>query len=129
MRQTFKLIISLTVGATMMLALPAVAYADVKPESSADLCRGCGGTWERTTCMRSGEQSLPQSFCSITTILLFIIVSISVIVIIVGGIRYVLSSGDQTAVTNAKNTILYAVIGLVVAFMAYAIVNFVTGQF
>ena len=47
------------------------------------------------------------------------------IVLIIGGIRYVISSGDSGQVQSAKNTILYAVVGLVVVIMAYAIVNFV----
>ena len=45
--------------------------------------------------------------------------------IIWGGIRYVLSAGNSAALTSAKNTIVYAVIGLIVAILAYAIVNFV----
>ena len=48
--------------------------------------------------------------------------------LIYGGIRYVLSSGDSGAVQNAKNTIMYAIIGLVIAILAYAIVNFVIGS-
>ena len=46
--------------------------------------------------------------------------------LIIGGIRYVISGGDQAQVTAAKNTILYAIVGIVVAFLAYAAVNFVT---
>ena len=42
-----------------------------------------------------------------------------------GGIRYVVSGGDAKKVTDAKNTVLYAIIGLIVAFLAFAIVNFV----
>lgn len=61
---------------------------------------------------------------SIINILLFLIGAIAVIMIIVGGIRYVTSAGDQSAVTGAKNTILYAIVGLVIAVMSYAIVNF-----
>ena len=49
--------------------------------------------------------------------------------IVIGGIKYTVSNGDTTAVTSAKNTILYAVIGLVVAIMAYAIVSFVITRF
>jgi multisubunit Na+/H+ antiporter MnhB subunit len=48
--------------------------------------------------------------------------------LIIGGIRYVVSAGDQNAVTSAKNTILYAIIGIIVAFLAYAAVNFVSDQ-
>jgi hypothetical protein len=47
--------------------------------------------------------------------------------ILFGGLRYVLSGGNSSAVTSAKNTIMYAIIGLVVAFFAYAIVQFVMG--
>lgn len=49
----------------------------------------------------------------------------AVIVIIVGGLKYILSSGDPNSVNSAKNTILYAIIGLVVAVIAQAIVSFV----
>jgi len=52
-----------------------------------------------------------------------------VIVIIVGGIRYATADGDSGKITQARNTILYAVIGLVVALLAYAITFFVVGQF
>lgn len=68
-------------------------------------------------------------FKTITNVLLFIIGAISVIMLIVGGIRYVVSGGDSSAVTSAKNTILYAVVGIVVAILAYALVNFVISSF
>ena len=68
-------------------------------------------------------------FKQITDVLLFIIGAISVIMLIVGGIRYVVSGGDQGAVTAAKNTILYAIVGIIVAILAYAVVNFFVNQF
>lgn len=61
----------------------------------------------------------------IVRILLFIIGAVSVIMIIIGGIRYTISQGDAGNVKAAKDTILYAVVGLIVALLAYAIVNFV----
>jgi energy-converting hydrogenase Eha subunit E len=67
-------------------------------------------------------------FQTITNILLFLIGAISVIMLIIGGIRYVVSNGDSNAVVGAKNTILYAIIGIVVAFLAYAAVNFIITQ-
>ena len=72
-----------------------------------------------------GENSI---FQVVTNILLFLIGAISVIMLIIGGIRYVVSGGDQNAITSAKNTILYAIIGIVVAFLAFAAVRFVTDQ-
>tara|TARA_Y100001970_G_C13844756_1_gene656263 strand:+ start:80 stop:505 length:426 start_codon:yes stop_codon:yes gene_type:complete len=71
-----------------------------------------------------GEGSI---FTTVVNILLFIIGAISVIMLIIGGIRYTISAGDSGNVTAAKNTILYAIIGLVVAFLAYAVVNWVLG--
>jgi len=62
---------------------------------------------------------------TIVNILLFIVGSLSVIMLIFGGLRYVVSAGNATAVTAAKNTILYAIVGLIIAFLAYAAVNFI----
>jgi hypothetical protein len=61
----------------------------------------------------------------ITNILLFVIGALSVIMLIIGGLRYVISGGNATAVTAAKNTILYAIVGLIIAFLAYAAIGFV----
>ena len=66
----------------------------------------------------------------ITTIIntmLFIAGALSVIMIIFGGLRYVTSAGNSSNVTAAKNTVMYAIIGLIVAFLAYAAVNFILG--
>lgn len=62
---------------------------------------------------------------TITNIMLFIVGALSVIMLIVGGLRYVISGGNSSSVTAAKNTILYAIVGLVIAFLAYAAINFV----
>lgn len=61
--------------------------------------------------------------------MLWLIVIIAVIMIIVGGIKYATSAGDSNKVTSAKNTIIYAALGLVVAIFAWAIVNWVTTLF
>lgn len=65
----------------------------------------------------------------VINILLFIIGVISVIMLIIGGLRYATSGGNSGSVESAKNTILYAIIGLIVAIFAYAIINFVVGAF
>ena len=64
-------------------------------------------------------------FTDIVNAALFLIGAISVIMIIYGGIRYTISGGDAKNVTAAKNTILYAIVGIIVAILAFAIVNFV----
>ncbi len=68
-------------------------------------------------------------FRTITNVLLFLIGAISVIMLIIGGIKYTVSGGDSSAVTSAKNTILYAIVGIIVAILAFAVVNFVIDSF
>lgn len=67
-------------------------------------------------------------FRIITNTALFIIGAVSVLMLVYGGIRYTISMGDPKNVEAAKNTILYAIVGIVVALLAYAIVNFVLSQ-
>lgn len=66
-------------------------------------------------------------FTEVTNAILFVVGILSVIMLIYGGLRYVISGGDAKKVTDAKNTIMYAIIGLVIAILSYAIVNFVIG--
>jgi len=73
----------------------------------------------------AGEAELNSVVQAVINILLYVIGIASVIVLIVGGIRYVVSGGDQQAVAGAKNTIIYAIVGLIVAVLAYAAVNYV----
>jgi len=68
-------------------------------------------------------------FTTVTNTLLFIVGAISVIMVVFGGLRYVISGGDSANITAAKNTILYAVVGLIVAMLAYAVINFVITSF
>lgn len=70
--------------------------------------------------------SVSGLIANIANILVFLVGSISVIMIIVGGLRYALSQGDPGQAAKAKNTILYAVFGVVAAIAAYAIISFVT---
>jgi hypothetical protein len=68
-------------------------------------------------------------FTTISNVMLFVVGAISVIMVVIGGLRYVVSGGNSGNVTAAKNTILYAVVGLIIAIMAYAIINFVLSSF
>lgn len=88
---------------------------------SADCAKGTGQSEDLT-----GESGV---FRTVTNILLFIIGAVAVIMLVIGGIRYTISGGDSNQVTAAKNTILYAIIGIVVAILAFAAVNFVLNSF
>lgn len=62
---------------------------------------------------------------TVINVMLYIVGILSVIMLIYGGIRYTISGGNSSAVTAAKNTILYAIVGLVIAIFAYAAINFI----
>ncbi|MFI5212824.1 MAG: pilin [Candidatus Saccharimonadales bacterium] len=66
---------------------------------------------------------------TIVNVMLFILGAIAVIMIVVGGIRYTTSGGDASRVKGSKDTIMYAIVGLVIALLAYALVNFVIASF
>lgn len=71
------------------------------------------------------DGDLKAFILNITNLLLFVLGAIAVIVIIIGGIKYTTSDGDSAKIKSAKDTILYAIVGIVVALLAYAIVHFV----
>lgn len=72
--------------------------------------------------------SLESYIQTIINVLLGLIGVVAVIMLIYGGFRYVLSAGNEKATSAAKDTILFAIIGIVVAVLAFAIVNFVIGS-
>lgn len=122
-------VLAFTAGAGVLA--PAGSAAALSPGDQAKIGLDQSGGNNDKTCGPDKNQqcTLGDRITQIINILLFLIGAVAVIMIIIGGIRYVLSNGDSSQITGAKNTIMYAVIGLVVALLAYAIVNFVVGQF
>ncbi len=96
---------------------------------AGDACNGQNS--QSTICRqtRNADSNTKKFIKTVTNILLFAVGIISVIMIIVGGLKYTVSNGDSSQVTSAKNTILYSVVGLIVAILAYAIVGFVVETF
>jgi len=118
----FGLALVFGLGTAFIPALP-VSAVNVDPLAGA-----CDGNKDSEVC-KSADDDISTVIAAVVNVLLFIIGIIAVIMIIIGGIMYAVSSGDSGAVTRAKNTILYAVVGLAVAFFAYAIVNWVVMRF
>ena len=75
-----------------------------------------------------GDRDLMGTINLIINVALGVIGLIAVVMIIMGGVQYTTSSGDAAKVKKAKDTIMYGIIGLVVALLAFAIVNFVLGN-
>jgi len=113
-----KLFLTTSAASTSVLLLATRVHAACSIDGGAQGGADCAQGTNTPT-------SLIVNIKGVTNTLLLAIGMISVIMIIIGGIRYALSGGDEKAVTAAKDTILYAVVGLVIALLSYAIVNFV----
>jgi hypothetical protein len=141
LKKNLALVLALLVIAFSVIvavnASPAYAAVDCNGLSGTDrskceICRGSGGTdYSNGECI-TGDKNPGDEVTGIveTVITLFswIVGVTSVIMIMIGGFRYITSQGDSGNVSAAKNTILYAVIGLVVVALAQVIVNFVIGK-
>jgi hypothetical protein len=133
----------LIMSSLLMIALggmvPAVAMAQCDPNNAgnaggSDCIQGglCSGAQDlavssnggHATCTE-GQSSVSSLIRTVINILSIIVGVVAVIMIIIGGFRYITSGGKQESVTGAKNTILYAVIGLVIVALAQIIVRFV----
>jgi len=113
---------ALAITALLVPVVPANAVCDESNLSAQSGIDCAQGKDVPTTLFGSGS-----IFTTIVNVLLFVIGAICVIMLIFGGIRYTTSAGNSSAVTAAKNTIMYAIIGLVIAFLAFALVNWVLG--
>ena len=103
------------VGVISLTGLSSVSALTLQEGAEAARCDGCPENLFGNTGV----------FRQVTNTILYVVGIIAVIMLIIGGIKYVISGGDSKKVTDAKNTVLYAIIGLVIAFLAFAIVNFV----
>ncbi|MBR2796061.1 hypothetical protein IKE13_03360 [Candidatus Saccharibacteria bacterium] len=116
MKNVLKVILSVVmVGLISLTGLSTVSALTLQDGAEAAKCDGCPENLFGNTGV----------FKQVTNTILYIVGIIAVIMLIIGGIKYVVSGGDSKKVTDAKNTVLYAIIGLVIAFLAFAIVNFV----
>ncbi|MBQ3410100.1 hypothetical protein IJG66_01945 [Candidatus Saccharibacteria bacterium] len=117
MKQVTKTIIQIITGAGAVVSLMAGKAMALSVQDGASAARADGMPADLV-----GENGV---FTRITNTILYAVGIISVIMLIYGGLRYILSGGDNKKVTDAKNTILYAIIGLIISILAFAIVNFV----
>ena len=120
MKKFWKLgILTLVVGVMMATAIgisgQTASALTLEEGAQAARCDGCPENL-------FGDDGV---FKQITNTILYGVGVVAVIVLIIGGIKYLISGGDSKKVTDAKNTILYAIIGLVIAVLSFAIVNFV----
>jgi cytochrome bd-type quinol oxidase subunit 2 len=99
-----------------------ISFANAQTDAACVGLAATGGSCDQGAGLTGG-------FATIANTLIFIVGAISVLMVIIGGLRYVLSNGDSAGIKSAKDTIMYALIGVVVSLLAYALVSFVIGRF
>jgi cytochrome bd-type quinol oxidase subunit 2 len=93
-----------------------VAQASVKPAPQTATVRSCN---------EDGTQSFGGLIRKIINTFSIVVGAVSVIMVIIGGFRYIVSGGDSSNISKAKNTILYSIVGLVIVIFAQIIVRFI----
>lgn len=117
-----------TLAMTLMIVAPAPVFAATKDDVCEGLALTGGGNCANSTATAEAESTVNRTIKYVVNLLSFIVGIIAVIMIIVSGIKYITSSGDSNSVNSAKNTLLYAIVGLVVVALAQVIVRFVLTQ-
>jgi hypothetical protein len=127
----FVAVFAMVFGVSLVPALTNASPAFAQSGPSTDLKEGiCSGTEAAGVddCANADDTGVKNLVKTIINVLSWVIGVVSVIMIIVGGFRYIISSGDSGQVTSAKNTIMYAIVGLVIVLFAQVIVRFVIGS-
>ena len=125
-----KKIKAVVLGLVVALAgviMPAMLVEPVMAEtcpsgsvrSSANTLAECNIPQEDT------NNNLMNRLTTIINFVLGVLGFVTVAVIVLGGVQYATSAGDAAKVQKAKNTILYGIVGLIIALLAFAIVNFI----
>lgn len=126
-----NVLLSLTLVGAMAtpLVVPMAVHAEAQIEDA--LCAGASldATAQCDTAARDEAQSTVSSLLTtVINIFSLVVGVVSVIMIIIGGFKYITSGGESANVSGAKNTILYAIIGLVIVALAQIIVRFVLAK-
>lgn len=115
------LFVLLTAG---LITAPALAAST---DFKGDACAGLNSldNSSSTTCSPGSEAKLSNILGTIINILSILVGVVAVIMVIVGGFRFITSGGDSSHTASARNTVIYALIGLVIAALAQVLVHFV----
>ena len=124
-----KIFTKILTAGMLMVGLLGVFTPAVSAANGINICSN--GNEDSVYCKNknTGETQVNGIIKTIVEVLLTAVGAISIIMIVIGGILFALSSGDAQKAAKARSTILYAVVGLIVSIFASAIVNFVFDGF
>jgi len=135
----------IAVLATMLMSLSGVGWlslatANALPSSfisvnmsadalQNDACDGLNQLNNNSQACGKGQSVITKIVAAVINILSTVIGIAAVIMIIVAGFKYITSGGDAGNVSSAKNTLVYALVGIAVAVLAQFLVHFVINKF
>jgi hypothetical protein len=128
MMQRFRnyLTASVLLMIALLPALPAAVSAQVSQDSIDAACEGLGAAGEN--CDNTADDSIGDLVGSIVEILSWVVGVISIIMLIIGGLKFITSNGNAQSITSARSTVIYALVGVAVAVAAQVLVNFVVDR-
>ena len=113
-------------GLVTGVASAASSNTNVVASIASGLCEGSNIGSDKKTCDANGStDSIKKLASSIINIFSIIVGLVAVVMVIFGGFKYITSGGDSNSVSGAKNTLIYAIIGLIIVALAQFIVRFV----
>lgn len=122
-RRLSLMLASLLMGAAILMPAAVTTAATTQTDAKNRVCEGLGGCNPAP-----GEKSANDVVQLVVNILSTIVAVVAILVIIFAGFRYVIATGDSAKISSAKDTILYAIVGLIVAAMAQVIVRFILNK-
>ncbi len=123
MKRALLLLSLMLLSALAVLPARSVAAAELKPFQEA-----CEQAPESEVCQAGNENPVSGSdgvLLRVVNILSFVVGVAAVLMVMLGGFKYITSAGDANSISSAKNTILYAIIGLIVFLLSQGIIAFV----
>ena len=124
-----KIFTKILTAGMLMIGLLGVFTPAVSAANGINICSEENQNSVYCKNKNTGETQVNGIIKTIVEVLLTTVGAISIIMIVIGGIMFALSSGDAQKAAKARNTVLYAVVGLAVSLFASAIVNFVFNRF
>jgi hypothetical protein len=121
----FLILSGLVAVLVLGFVLVPVHSTNVFADAQSDICNGIGAASGGSGCATTSGPSLSTIIATIVNILSLIVGIASVIMIMVGGFQYVTSGGDSGKIASGKNTVIYAIVGLLIVAFSQAIVQFV----
>jgi len=121
--------LAMMLGVAAPALVPTAAYAVENNNITQGLCTGANSAAGQggNDCNAGGNDNndLKALAARVVNIISLLVGIVAIIMIIYGGFRYITSGGDSGRVGNAKNTLIYAIIGLIIVALSQFIVHYV----